>query len=61
MLIESKCATCKKFKLIDESPWCVCKAYPENIPDSIYQNPVDSDKPVDCDKYEYNPEWEKKL
>ena len=55
----SKCATCKKYKLIDESPWAVCQKYPEDIPNNIYGNTIDSDKPLNCDEYEYNPDWDK--
>jgi|GEM_PF-3023677 len=59
MLKEGKCVTCKKYKELDEAPWIACSVYPKHIPLSIYQNPIGSDKPVNCDNYEYDPEWEK--
>ena len=55
----SKCATCKKYKLIDESPWVICDTYPEEIPDKYYQLDIDKE-PVECPDYEYNPDWRNK-
>ncbi|WP_294410567.1 hypothetical protein [uncultured Ruminococcus sp.] len=57
--ILSKCATCKKYKLIDESPWAICDIYPEEIPDKYYQLDIDKEN-VTCPNYEYNPDWNKK-
>jgi len=55
----SKCETCKHIISLDEAPWAVCLKYPESIPLIIFGNTIDSDKPVNCDKYEYNPDWNK--
>jgi len=52
----SKCATCKKYKLIDQSPWAVCDIYPKEIPDYYYQLDIDKET-VKCNYYEYNPDW----
>ena len=56
----SKCATCKKYKLLDEAPWAVCNKYPEFIPPKYFQNTIDSDKSSECPDYEYNPDWRNK-
>ena len=53
----SKCATCKKYKLIDEAPWSICDKYTDCIPSKLLQNTVDSTENIDCDEYEYNPKW----
>lgn len=54
----TKCMSCKKYFLLENSPWCACKIYPELIPEEIYQNEFDSNKPINCDEYEFNPEWD---
>ena len=59
MLKEGKCITCKKYRELDGAPWIACSVYPEHIPLSIYQNPIDSDQPINCDKYEKNHDWDK--
>ena len=58
MLRFVKCMTCKKFILIDKSPWATCEKYPEEIPNEIYQNDIDDEQPIKCDWYEFDPHWE---
>jgi hypothetical protein len=41
----------------DESPWCGCEIYTDDIPDDIYQNDLDSPTKIKCSKYEFNPHW----
>lgn len=55
----SKCATCKKYILLDEAPWTTCDVYPECIPNEFFQNTTDSEKPIACKDYEPNPNWQK--
>lgn len=55
----SKCETCKKYMALDVAPWAVCSKYPKYTPEKIFGNTIDSDIPVNCDNYEYNPDWDK--
>lgn len=59
MLRCSKCLSCNKFFYIDKSPWGACQKYPNDIPDEIFQNDIDSNEPTKCADYEFNPNWEK--
>jgi len=55
----SKCETCKKCVTLDEAPWVVCSKYPKFIPEKVFGNTIDTNIPVDCDNYEYNPDWDR--
>ena len=55
----SKCETCKNFKIYNEAPWVGCTKN-TIIPEEYYQNPIDSNDPVKCPKYEYNADWRKR-
>ncbi len=59
MLEFTKCMTCKKYIVLDVAPWGACQKYPDDIPNDIYCNGIDSDKPLKCDEYEFNPDWDK--
>lgn len=56
-IIASKCASCKKYRLLEESPWCACTEYSDEIPTEYYS--VDIDDETNCSKFEYDPDWNK--